>query len=86
MKQITIRGIPAEIEKLVRKEAQKKGISINKAFLSLIEKTTGVRGAQKDKAACHDLDRFFGIWTKAEASRFNDCLEKQRSIDDDIWK
>lgn len=86
LNQITIRGIPAEIEKLIKKEAQKKGISLNKAFVSLIKKTTGVKDQPQKKTPRHDLDRFFGIWAKGEASSFDDSLELQRRIDDDLWK
>lgn len=86
MKQITIRGIPVEIERLVRKEARKKGVSINKTFISLIEKITCVKASEKKKTSYHDLDRFFGIWAKDEASGFDDSLELQRRIDADLWK
>ena len=43
MKQITIRNIPDEIEKVVKKEARVKGLSLNKAFISLLERATGIR-------------------------------------------
>ncbi len=34
MKQITIRGIPDEVKKTVQKEAERKGVSLNKAIIS----------------------------------------------------
>jgi len=84
MKQITISGIPTEIEKAVKKEAEKTGLSLNKAFLALIEKATG--GKEKKRAPYHDLDRFSGIWPKEEASIFEKSLAMQRRIDEDLWK
>ncbi|MBI5233635.1 MAG: hypothetical protein HY880_04710 [Deltaproteobacteria bacterium] len=85
LKQITIRDIPAEIEKIVRKEAENKGLSLNKAFISLIEKATGIKGKEK-KAPYHDIDHFFGIWPKEEASSFDKSLAFQRKVDEELWK
>lgn len=86
MKQITLRGISPELEKAVKKEAEKKGLSLNKAFLALIQKATVIGGKEKKKALNHDLDRFFGVWTKEESSTFEENLELQRRIDEDLWK
>ncbi|MHB8481697.1 MAG: hypothetical protein ACYDBV_03010 [Nitrospiria bacterium] len=86
MRQITLRGISPELEKAVKKEAEKKGLSFNKAFLALIQKAIGTDGKEKKKALNHDLDRFFGIWTKEESSTFEESLEYQRRIDGDLWK
>jgi hypothetical protein len=86
LKQITLRGISPELEKAVKKEAEKKRLSINKAFLSLVENATGAGGKEKKKALNHDLDRFFGIWTKEESSTFEESLKLQRKIDEGLWK
>ena len=87
MKQITIRGIPDEVEKIIRKEAEKKGESLNKAFLSLLEKLSGVKGKEKKKKTLyHDLDHLSGVWTKEEWATFKKNLGFQRKIDEEIWK
>ncbi len=87
MKQITIRGIPDEIEKIIKKEAKAKGLSFNKAFISLLEKATGLRAkGKKKKVLYHDLDHLFGIWTKEEAAAFDKSLKLQREIDEELWK
>ena len=80
MKQVTIRGILKEDEKIIREEAEKKGASINKAFLSLLGKVTGVKTNGK-KALYHDLDHLSGVWTKEEWAAFRKKLEIQRSFD-----
>ena len=87
LKQITIRGIPDEIEKVIKKEAKTKGLSLNKAFISILEKTTGVKGKGKIKETFyHDLDHLSGLWTKEDAKTFERNLEFQRKIDEDLWK
>jgi len=87
LKQITLRGIPVEVERIIKREAERKGLSLNKAFISLLEKTTGIKEkAQKRKSLHHDLDHLCGIWTKREAEEFIKNVEFQRTIDEDLWK
>ena len=87
MKQVTLRGIPLDIEKMIKREAGRKGLSLNKAFISLLEKTTGTKQkAQKRKSLHHDLDHLCGVWTKREAKEFTKNVESQRTIDEGLWK
>ena len=87
MKQITLRGIPVEIERMIKKEAERKGLSLNKAFISLVEKATGTKEKmQKRKSMHHDLDHLCGIWTKRDAEEFKKNVEFQRTIDEGLWK
>lgn len=87
MRQITIRGIPYEIEKLIKDEAKRKRLSINKAFISLLERLTGLTTKEKkEKTMHHNFDRFFGVWTKEEAITFDKSLKLQREIDEHLWK
>ena len=87
MKQITLRGIPVEIERMIKKEAERKGLSLNKAFISLVEKATGTKDKmQKRKSMHHDLDHLCGIWTKRDAEEFTKNVEFQRTIDEGLWK
>ncbi len=87
LKQITLRGIPDKIEKIIKKEAEKKGISLNKAFISVLEQAAGTKaGGKKKKTLYHDLDHLFGAWSREEAKSFQENLELQRGIDEDLWK
>jgi hypothetical protein len=87
LKQITVRKIPDEVEKVIKKEANRKGLSLNKAFISLLERAAGAKGKEKKKRTTyHDLDHLSGIWTKEEAKIFIRNLEFQRKIDEDLWK
>jgi len=87
LKQITLRGIPVDIERMIKREAERKGMSLNKAFISLLEKATGTKEkVQKRKSLHHDLDHLCGIWTKKEAEEFTKTVEFQRTIDEDLWK
>ena len=87
MKQITLRGIPVEIERMIEREAEKNGLSLNKAFISLLEKNTGAKGKmRKGKSLHHDLDHLCGIWTRSETDEFTRNIEFQRKIDEALLK
>lgn len=87
MKQITLRSIPDEIEAMVKKEAKAKGLSLNKAFIALLEKATGVKTKdRKKKTLYHDLDNLSGVWSKNDAAIFNNTLQLQRKVDEELWK
>lgn len=87
MKQITIRGIPKDVEKVVKQEAARKKTSINKALVSLLEKAAGTSGGErKGPVLYHDLDHFAGLWAKEEAAVFDKALDAQRKVDEDLWK
>ena len=87
MKQITVRGIPNKIESIIKKEAKIKGLSLNRAIISLLEKAAGKKGKEKkNRILYHDLDNLSGLWTKEEAETFEINLNLQRKIDENLWK
>ena len=86
VKQYTIRGIPKAIENMIEKEADRTGLSINKAFISLLEKSLLGGGIKNKKKKRHkDLDGLFGVWDEQESEEFEDNLNSQREIDGALW-
>jgi hypothetical protein len=87
MKAITLRNLPPEIEKIVRKEADRQRTSINKAVISLLERKSEAHKKRKPGIKEYgDLDSLAGSWTKKEAAEFNKALAAQRTIDPELWK
>ncbi len=88
MKQVTVRGLPLEVEKMIKKEARRKGLSLNKAFVSVLERAAAGKKGEKNKKRnlYHDLDHLFGIWSKREFGVFQRNLDLQRKIDEEVWK
>jgi plasmid stability protein len=87
MKQITLRSIPENVKKTVKKEAARKGVSLNKAIISLLEKAVGGKTTEKKKKALyHDLDHLAGLWSREEAADFDKSLKTQRKVDAELWK
>jgi len=67
------------IEVLVKREAKAKGLSLHKAFITLMEKSVVVKTkGKKKKALYHDLDDLFGVWSKNDAVIFNNTLQLLR--------
>ncbi len=88
MKQITLRGLPKDVEKVVEKEAERKGLSLNRVIVSLLERAVTGKGKtrEKKKALYHDLDHLAGLWSREEAASFDNNLGLQRKVDEELWK
>ena len=85
MSQITLRGIDNETEKKIRREAKKKGKSLNKIILEMI----GQRGGQKkekEELPANSLRRLAGGWSRKEADKFLESIKSCEQIDEAMWK
>lgn len=86
MKAITIRNIPPEVARAIRRKAETERTSLNKAVVGLLEGRLGAGGRKRSKPAHHDLDFLAGSWTRQEAGVFEKALAEQRVIDLELWK
>lgn len=88
MRQITLRGIPDDIETIAQKAAKSNGVSLNKAFLALLregaEKQARVARGNKSHARS-EFSQFMGLWSDDEAAVFDEALGEQREIDKGLW-
>ena len=76
MKQITIRSIPDAVKKTVQKEAAQKGVSLNKAIISLLERAVGTKAPEKKKRVLYnDLDHLAGLWSREESAVFDSAMK-----------
>jgi hypothetical protein len=82
---ITVRNLPPAVARAVKEKARKEKLSLNKAIVRLLEEATGA-GRGERRVVHHDLDRFFGTWTREEADAFDEALREQRQIDPEMWK
>jgi hypothetical protein len=85
MSAITLRNLPPKVAKAIREKARKERLSLNKAVIKLLEEATGATQETR-KVVHHDLDRFFGTWTREEADAFDRALREQRQIEPEMWK
>ena len=76
--QYTIRGVPREVDRVLRRKAARRKQSLNQVILD--ELTTATVG-RKQRADFTDL---LGRWTPDPA--FDQILAAQRQIDAEKWK
>ena len=76
--QYTVRGVPKDVDRALRKKAAKQKLSLNQVIIAeLAAATTGLR-----KRA--DFSDLVGQWTPDPA--FDEVIASQRQIDADKWK
>jgi hypothetical protein len=87
MSQVTLRGIPEDIELIAKKEAKASGTSLNRALISLLR-----RGAERQiksksgkKSQSGEFNAFLGLWSEDEAASFDASIKTQRTIDEELW-
>jgi hypothetical protein len=79
--QYTIRQVPADIDRALRKRAAQESKSLNAAVLEALR--TG-SGADSVGVRHHDLDALAGTWVADPA--FDKAMEAFEAIDKDLWK
>lgn len=85
MKQLTVRGVDAELDARLRAAARRNDKSLNRTVVALLRKSVGL--AKDDEAQeFHDLDHLFGKWSDARARIFEDTLAETRRIDGELWR
>ena len=80
MKAITLRNLPPNLDKAIRKRAHAKRISANKTVIRLLEEYL-TQAKTKQVELHHELDVLSGSWTADVAAEFDEALVKQRTID-----
>lgn len=88
MRQMTLRDIPDDIEALARNEARNQGISLNRAFLTLLRKSTQqgiIQATTVEKKPSSRFSRFCGIWSDDDAAEFDKSLLEGRGIEKKMW-
>jgi plasmid stability protein len=85
MKQLTLRKIPARVEKQLRVHARKNGLSLNKSAVSLLSKALGV-----EEPVCYerkrDLSSFLGTLNQKDLKEFEADTADFAKIDREMWK
>lgn len=87
MKQLTVRGVNDDLHNALKKEADRRGTSMNRVVLTLLKEAMGVsNGNGRYQTIFNDLDHLAGTWTAEEARAIEQELNNQRIIDKDLWQ
>jgi hypothetical protein len=77
---ISLRNLPAEVEKAIVETSHREGISLNKATLRLLE------AALRKPATNADFEEFYGTWSRKKADMFDAALAEMRQVDPADWE
>ena len=87
MKQLTIRGFEADLERRIRQLAQSEGISLNQAVLRLLRRGAGLEPSREAPDVIGSaLDHLIGTWSDEEAAELMDAVADFDSIDETLWR
>ena len=78
--QYTVRGVPREVDKVLRRRAQQRGISLNQLLVEELSAGGGGGRARRYRF----LKNLGGRWQ--DDSEFDRILSEQRRIDRGLWK
>ncbi len=87
MKQLSLRGIDADLERKIRDLARKEKISLNRATVRLLRNGAGLdsHGNSTDVVG-RSLDHLIGAWSTKEAKDLLKSIEPLEQIDRSFWK
>jgi hypothetical protein len=87
LKQLTLRGFDRELERRLRLEARKDGLSLNQAALRLLKRGAGLgRERSADNVVGSALDNLIGTWSEADALSLSDATAVFDRIGEEFWK
>lgn len=85
MKRLTVRNVDDRLHAALKREARRRGMSVNRYVLQLLTEATGLETASVRPRVHHDLDRLAGTWTPEQADEFIRRLDEQRQVDEELW-
>lgn len=86
LRQLTLRGFDAELERALRDLARETGLSLNRAALLLMRRGLTRSEEGTDDVIGDSLDDFFGVWTREEEKEFLESIEDCERIDPEMWE
>ena len=84
MKTVSLRGIDEEMEKILKKEAQRAETSLNATILNLIRRSIGIRKKGRNRVY-KDLDELAGTWSEKDEEMFKENTQFFDKINKETW-
>ena len=82
MNTMTIRNVSAEIAAALEEEKRRRGLSLNRTVLALIEESLGVNGHIRSNG----LHRLAGTWSVEAFRQFEKAVAPFGEVDTGIWR
>jgi plasmid stability protein len=81
LKNLTIRNVPEELHKALRREKNRRGKSLNQAVIDLLSERLAVGTTRSN-----GLARLAGRWTEDEFRRFEEATALFENTDKELWR
>jgi hypothetical protein len=78
--QFTVRSVPGQVEKALKRKAAVSGKSLNRVLVEALSREAGV----EQELVYRDLDSLAGTWE--DDPDFDETLRAQDQIDEGLWK
>lgn len=86
MKNMTLRGLDAELTAALKGAAERDGKSVNQTALDALRMQFGLEKEKRFTALHHDLDHLFGGWDEEEFRRIQGRIDVERRVDEELWQ
>ena len=84
MKSITIHNLDDILDLSIRKQAQEKGLSLNRTIKYLLQKALGIK-KEKKSSNIDDYKDLFGTWDEMDYQSFEKNIADFEKIDQSDW-
>jgi plasmid stability protein len=84
MRQMTVRGIPDELDAELRARSRRDHTSLNRTVVRMLKQAAGMGNEASVKR--RDLSSMAGSWSQAEADEFDGHVEAFEALDEELWK
>ena len=82
MRTMTIRNVSSELAAALEAEKRRRGLSLNRTVLSLMQEALGV---SRGRTRCNGLRRLAGSWSEDEFREFEKAVAPFSKIDEELW-
>lgn len=82
MHTMTIRNVSPEVAAALNEEKRRRGLSLNRTVLALIEESLGANGNTRSNG----LHRLAGTWNEEEFRHFEDAVAPFAEVDTELWR
>ncbi|MEA3548414.1 MAG: antitoxin [Thermodesulfobacteriota bacterium] len=86
MSSLSIRGVDEKLSTILKAKAQNSNKSMNQYILDLLKKSVGLKKEKKYTQQYTDLDHLFGLWSDSDFRKIQGKIDKERVIDEGLWK
>ena len=83
MSYLTIRGIPEDVARALRKEKERRGRSINQTVIELLKQALNLEWKSKGG---NGLEKLAGTWNQEEFDSFESTTAVFEQTDEEHWR